>query len=161
MKTKNLTRQNGSIKLRGWLHSNKENGKFTKVQTRFIKLEENGKFFYFGKKRFIKPFFIALNKGLKTMTSFCNLRQENPIIEQVLLFAGTLFPHKKPNEKIIVSRQDFKKIVKCKDNYGYSVVDWNCGYSVLGFKLEKEKINNFPRAKFGEKRTNKNFELRK
>ena len=96
-------------------------------------------------------------KSLKTMTSFYNLRQEKPIFEQVLLFAGTLLP----NEKIIVSREDFKKIVKCKDNYGYSVVDWNCGYSVLGFKLEKEKINNFPRAKFGEKRTNKNFELRK
>ena len=57
MKTKNLTRQDVSIKLDGWLHSNKENGKFIKVQKRFIKFEENGKFFYFGKKRFIKPFF--------------------------------------------------------------------------------------------------------
>ena len=54
---KNLNRKDGSIKIVGWLHSNKENGKFTKVQTRFIKLEENGKFFYLGKKRFIKPFF--------------------------------------------------------------------------------------------------------
>lgn len=57
MKTKKLTRQDGSIKIVGWLHSNKENGKFSKVQKRFIKLEESGKFFYLGKKRFIKPFF--------------------------------------------------------------------------------------------------------
>ena len=94
------------------------------------------------------------------MTFFYNLRQEKPIFEQVLLFAGTLLPHKKPNEKIIVSRQDFKKIVECKDNYGYSVVDWNCGYSVLGFKLEIESTNSFPRVELGKKRTNRNFKLK-
>ena len=58
MKTKNLSKQDGSIKIVGWLHSNKENGKFSKIQKRFIKLEESGKFFYLGKKRFIRPLFV-------------------------------------------------------------------------------------------------------
>ena len=91
------------------------------------------------------------------MTSFYNLRQEKPIFEQVLLFAGTLLP----NEKIIVSPEDFNKIVQCRDDYGNNVWDWDRGYSVLGFKLEKEIINNFVRAELSETRTNKNFELRK
>ena len=95
------------------------------------------------------------------MINLYKSRQEESIFEQVLLFAGTLFPHKKPNEKIIVSSEDFKKIVECKDNYGYNVWHWDRGYRVAGFELEKEKINNFPRAEFGETRTNKNFELRK
>ena len=57
MKTKNLTKKDGLLKIVGWLHSNKEDGKFSKIQKRFIKLEEDGKFFYLGKKRFIKPLF--------------------------------------------------------------------------------------------------------
>jgi hypothetical protein len=65
MKTKNLTIQfneplkiDGTVKIAGWLHSDKENGKFSKVQKRFIKLEENNKFTYLGGKRFIKPHFV-------------------------------------------------------------------------------------------------------
>lgn len=97
-------------------------------------------------------------KGLKTMTSFYNLRQEKPIFEQVLLFAGTLLP----NEKIIVSREDYIKIMTAKDSYGYYIVkQWSKQPFVAGFELQTESINNFPRAEFGEKRTNKNFELRK
>ena len=96
-------------------------------------------------------------KGLKTMTSFYNSSQEEPIFEQVLLFAGTLLP----NEKIIVSPEDFNKIVQCRDDYGNNVWHWDRGYNVLGFKLEKEIINNFVRAELSETKTNKNFELRK
>lgn len=76
--------------------------------------------------------------------------------EQVLLFAGTLLP----NEKIIVSKEDFKKIVKCKDDCGYSVVSWDHGYCVAAFKLEIESINNFARVELGETRTNRNFQLK-
>ena len=95
-------------------------------------------------------------KNLKPITYFYNSRQEKPIFEQVLLFAGTLLP----NEKIIVSSKDFKKIVECKDNYGYNVWHWDRGYRVGGFKLEKEKINSFARVELGETRTNRNFELK-
>lgn len=99
-------------------------------------------------------------KGLKTMTSFYNLRQGNRIFEQVLLFAGTLLP----NEKIIVSREDYIKIITAQDSYGYFVVKVKeCSkhpFHVAGFELQTESINNFPRAEFGEKRTNCNFKLK-
>lgn len=38
----------------GWQHSDKVDGKYTKAQKKFIKIEGN-KVFYIGKKRFIKP----------------------------------------------------------------------------------------------------------
>jgi hypothetical protein len=85
-------------------------------------------------------------------------RKSKSIYEQVLLFAGTLLP----NEKIIVSKEDYLKIILCKDKYGYPVVSYYekeppC---IAGFQLEIETINNFPRAEFGDKRTNRNFELK-
>lgn len=95
---------------------------------------------------------------LNQKQSICSVITSPAIFEQVVLFAGTLFP----NEKIIVSRQDFGKIITAKDRYGcYFVRDFVLGQPhVLGFKLEIESINNCPRAEFGETRTNCNFKLK-
>lgn len=41
-------------KVIGFYHSNSENGKYTKAQKRFVKIE-GGKTKYLGNKRFIKP----------------------------------------------------------------------------------------------------------
>lgn len=38
----------------GWKHSDKADGKYTKAQKKFIRIENN-KVFYIGKKRFIRP----------------------------------------------------------------------------------------------------------
>lgn len=73
-----------------------------------------------------------------------------PIYEEVLFFAGTLLPYK----KIIVSRKDYQKIMAHKNKYAYSLVN------DLHVQIAFEKINNFPRAEFGEKKTNRNFELK-
>jgi len=81
---------------------------------------------------------------------------KKPIYDQVILFSETLLP----NEKIIVSREDFIKIVKCKNEYGHHIGHWDRGYNVSGFKLEKEIINNFFRVELGETKTNRNFELK-
>lgn len=79
------------------------------------------------------------------------------IYEQVLLFAGTLLP----NEKIIVSCEDFLKIIECEGLYGYSIVHYNQKRPyIAGFALEIESINNFPRLELTENRTNRNFELK-
>jgi len=81
--------------------------------------------------------------------------KSEPIYEQVLLFAGTLLP----NEKIIVSWEDFLKIIKCEDSY--SMVHYNQKKRyIAGFALEIESINNFPRVELTENRTNRNFELK-
>jgi len=99
-------------------------------------------------------------QGFKTkkVTYFDNFPfKKNPTYEQVLLFAGTLLP----DEKIIVSKKDFYKIFNCKGKNGYSIV--NCRQKelrILHIQLEKETINNFPRIELGEKRTNRNFELK-
>jgi len=97
-------------------------------------------------------------KDLRLMTYFDNfLFQKEPIYEQILLFAGTLLP----NEKIIVSRRDFYKIISFKDKYGYPIVNYcQKEFYILNIQLERETINNFPRAEFGDKRTNRNFELK-
>jgi hypothetical protein len=83
------------------------------------------------------------------LTCFDNLLQEKPIYEQVLLFASTLLP----NEKIIVSREDYQKILSRKDERGYYLVSiHNCKFYVSQFELKCETVNNFPRAEFGEKK---------
>jgi hypothetical protein len=83
--------------------------------------------------------------------------KSKPIYEQVLLFAGTLLP----NEKIIVSKRDFGKILSCRDEYGYPIVNYcQKKFYILHIQLERKTINNFPRAEFGDKRTNRNFELK-
>jgi len=84
-------------------------------------------------------------------------RKSKPIYEQVLLFAGTLLP----DEKIIVSKRDFYKILSCRDKYGYPIVNYcQKEFYILHIQLERETINNFPRAELGDKRTNRNFELK-
>lgn len=85
-------------------------------------------------------------------------RKPRPIYEQVVLFAGTLLP----NEKIIVSREDYIKIITAKDSYGYYVAKRypKNPFHVAGFDLEIESINNFPRAELGKTRTNRNFKLK-
>jgi hypothetical protein len=84
-------------------------------------------------------------------------RKSKPIHEQVLLFASTLLP----DEKIIVSIRDFYEILRCRDKYGYPIVSYcQKEFYILNIQLERETINNFPRAEFGDKRTNRNFELK-
>jgi hypothetical protein len=78
--------------------------------------------------------------------------KSEPIYEQVLLFAGTLLP----NEKIIVSWEDFLKIIKCEGLVHYN----QKRRYIAGFALEIESINNFPRLELVESRTNRNFELK-
>jgi hypothetical protein len=97
-------------------------------------------------------------KDLRLMTYFDNFPfQKNPIYEQVLLFAGSLLP----DEKIIVSKRDFHKILSCKDKNGYSIVDYSQKESYISYiRLEKETINNFFRVELGETKTNRNFELK-
>ncbi len=90
--------------------------------------------------------------------SICSVITLPTISEQVLLFAGTL----PPNGKIIVSLEDYRKIIVAKDSHGYYLIKGldRHSFHVAGFELEIESINNFPRAEFGETRTNCNFKLK-
>jgi len=112
--------------------------------------------FLFGSLLFWRFFFYIMDCLFKEYKMFKIFRKSKPIYEQVLLFAGTLLP----DEKIIVSKRDYLKIILCKDKYGYPVVSY---YEkepphIAGFQIET--INNFPRIELGEKRTNRNFELK-
>jgi hypothetical protein len=105
---------------------------------------------------FIKTIAKRIEKDFKSYLNFEQEKENQNIYEQVLLFAQTLLP----NEKIIVSREDYQKILSCKDERGYYLVSiHNCEFYVSQFQLKCETVNNFPRAEFGEKKTNRNFEL--